>query len=90
MVLAREKLLEGQLNDYAASLFIINAMLENPSVPQESLAEWFLYVWESLVVACHTTIEGIGKEIMDILNSTDPQQKIVNVYMGYNSFSDCY
>lgn len=82
MKLAKEKLAQGQLNEYAASLYIILPIIENPSNSLGALSNWFEYLLEDLLNAGDNIIEGVGVEILDILKGENHEQKVVNVFMG--------
>jgi len=82
MAFAIEKLATQQINDYAASLLLIKAIIEDPLNTTNTLAEWFVASYEGLLQAGNTLIEGIGSEINELVKGTLQEEKLAHVYVG--------
>ena len=82
LTLAHEKLKTGNLNDFAASLVIMHAVINSHLNSQKTIAEWFGSLYESLVSSGNAIIEGVGSEIFDIMKGEQNEQKFTNVFLG--------
>lgn len=77
--LVKEKLQALDMEEYMATLTIINAIFENSLLVEESAKEWFLEISEILVSSANSLLADIDNDISELQNDTNSNQKIESI-----------
>jgi len=86
LILVKEKLASKSLSEYPPTFLVLQSIINTTTVPQESVANWFQELSDSLIEIGGGLTQGIMEEAKGAVEEPDvekQQQKVVGVYTGY-------
>jgi len=86
LILVKEKLKSKNLSEYPPTFLVLQSIINTSTVPQESIANWFQELSDSMIEIGGGLTQGIMEEAKGVVEETDIQkqeQKLIGVYTGY-------
>lgn len=83
LLVVKEKLQVGSIDDYSASYVIIQGIINTPQLSKDKIAKWFRNVQDGLFSSVTNLINGIVNEVKEAAAFPNANEKIANIFMGY-------